>query len=126
MRVVIITIIILTVFVVGTVVLNHYVNVSSKKLLDEVEELHVLVEKNKWPDSKKQFAGLKEGWESTKKRWQFFLGHHEMDTIDIVLSRLEQYLEVKDKALVLGQTAELRLLIDHIKGKEGFMPGNIL
>lgn len=126
MRVVIITVIVLVVFVAGIVVLNRYVNNSSGRLLDGVEKLHTLAENNRWSDLREQLTSFKKGWDSTKMRWQLFLGHHEMDTIDIVISRLEQYLEVEDKALILGQTAELRLLIDHIKSKEGFMLGNVL
>ncbi|HZJ76227.1 MAG TPA: DUF4363 family protein [Oscillospiraceae bacterium] len=126
MRTVIITIIILIIFVVSAFVLHRYIDTSCDGLLDNVKELHVSVEKDRWSDSKKQLSSLNEEWENTKKRWQLFLEHYEMDDIDIVLSRLEQYLEIKDKPSALSETAELRVLINHIKYKEGFMLENIL
>lgn len=126
MRTVIITIIILIIFVVSAFVLHRYIDTSCDGLLDNVKELHVSVEKDRWSDSKKQLSDLNEEWENTKKRWQLFLEHYEMDDIDIVLSRLEQYLEIKDKPSALSETAELRVLINHIKYKEGFMLENIL
>lgn len=126
MRIVIVTIIILVIFVVGAVMLNRYVNTSCDGLLDNVKELHASVENDRWSDSKKQLKGLKEEWENTKKRWQLFLEHYEMDDIDIILSRLEQYLEIKEKALSLGETAELGLLINNVKDKEGLKLVNIL
>lgn len=126
MRIVIVTIIILVIFVVGAVILNRYVNTSCDGLLDNVKELHTSVENDRWSDSKKQLKGLKEEWENTKKRWQLFLEHYEMDDIDIILSRLEQYLEIKEKALSLGETAELGLLINNVKDKEGLKLVNIL
>ncbi|MCK9268189.1 MAG: DUF4363 family protein [Alkaliphilus sp.] len=126
MRTVIVTIIILIIFIVSAFVLHRYIDTSCKGLLDSVKELHVSVENDRWSDSKKQLSGLNEKWENTKKRWQLFLEHYEMDDIDIVLSRLEQYLEAEDKAPALSETAELRVLINHIKYKEGFMLENIL
>ncbi len=126
MRTVIITIIILIIFIVSAFVLHRYIDTSCDGLLDNVKELHVSVEKDRWSDSKKQLSDLNEEWENTKKRWQLFLEHYEMDDIDIVLSRLEQYLEIKDKPSALSETAELRVLINHIKDKEGFMLENIL
>ena len=126
MRTVIVTIIVLAIFIVSAFVLNQYIVTSCKELLDNIKELHVSVEDDRWSDSKKQLVGLNKEWENTKKRWQLFLEHYEMDDIDIVLSRLEQYLEVEDKASALSETAELRILINHIKDKEGFMLENIL
>ena len=126
MRTVIVTIIILAIFILGAFVLHRYIDTSCEGLLENVKELHVSVEDDRWPDSKKQLSGLNKKWENTKKRWQLFLEHYEMDDIDIVLSRIEQYLEVEDKASALSETAELRILINHIKDKEGFMLENIL
>ena len=70
-------------------------------------------------------ASVNKEWEDTKK-WQLFLEHYEMDAIDIVLSRLEQYAEIENKAFAIGETAELKLLISHIKDKENFKLINIL
>ena len=126
MRTVIVTIIILVIFIVSAFVLNQYIVTSCKELLDNIKELHVSVEDDRWSDSKKQLVGLNKEWENTKKRWQLFLEHYEMDDIDIVLSRLEQYVKIGDKSSALGETAELRLLINHIKDKEGLKLENIL
>lgn len=126
MRTVIATILILVVFVVGTLILNRYINTSCEKLLNDVKELHTSVEDSRWTDVKKQVAGLNKEWEDTKKRWQLFLEHYEIDAIDIVLSRLEQYAEIENKALAIGETAELRFLISHIKDKEDLKLINIL
>lgn len=126
MRIVIATMLILVVFGAGTFMLNRYIDTGCEKLLDSVKELHTSVEDSRWDDVKKQVSSLNKEWESTKNKWQLFLEHYEMDAIDIVLSRLEQYAEIENKAFAIGETAELRLLISHIQDKEGLKLINIL
>lgn len=126
MRVVVITILILVIFFVGTFMLNQYINNSCEMLLENVKILDKSIKEESWNQSREEIQNLKKQWETTKKGWQLFLEHYEMDAIDIALSRFEQYVEIESKALALGEMAELRLLISHIKGKKNFMLENIL
>lgn len=126
MRVVVFTLIILAVFVISTFILNQYIDHSCDRLLENINGLHSSIEKNSWHNAKKQLVDLKEEWESVKKRWQLFLEHYEMDAIDITIARLDQYVDIEERALSLGEVAEFRLLISHIKDKERLKLENIL
>lgn len=126
MRVVIVTILILVIFIVGAFMLNKYIGTSCEKLLSSVEELHTLVENNKWSEAKEELTSLRKEWDNTKKRWQLFLEHYEMDTIDITIAKLGQYVDIEERALSLGEVAEFQLLISHIKDKEQIKLENIL
>lgn len=125
MRILIITLLILVIFVVGAFMLNQYINRSCEKLLEDIDLLNEYVENNKWDDAKEQLATLKDQWEITKKRWQLFLEHYEMDSIDIAMARLDQYVKIEERPLSLGEIGEFRLLISHIKDKEKLKLGNI-
>lgn len=126
MRIVISTLVILLVFLVGGISLNRYIDSSCKRLLNNVEELHGLVEGNKWEEAKDQLTDLKKEWEGVKKKWQLFLEHYEMDTIDITIAKLGQYVDIEERALSLGEVVEFQLLISHIKDKEHIKLENIL
>lgn len=126
MRILVVTLIILAIFVVGTFMLNQYINSSCEKLLEDIELLNKYVESNEWNEAKTQLVNLKEQWESTKRKWQLFLEHYEMDSIDVAVARLDQYVKIEERSLALGEIAEFRLLISHIKSKESLKLGNIL
>ncbi len=126
MRVVTVTLIILIIFIVSAVMLDNYINDTTNDLLKDIEVLNKLIEENKWSESKSQLANLQYTWEDVEKRWKLFLEHYEMDGIDIAMSRLDQYIEIENKPLALGEMAELRLLVGHIKKKESFKLENIL
>lgn len=126
MRVVIVTVIILIIFFVGAFIVNRCVNNTCVKLLEDARALDRSIKKEDWARGKKQVHSFQKQWEGTKKCWLLFMEHYETDPIDIVLTRLEQYIEVEDKALALGEMAELKLLIDSVRSKENFKLENIL
>lgn len=126
MRVVVTTILILVLFFVSTFMLNEYINKSCENLLANAKVLDKSIKGESWNQGTEEVKNLKEQWETTKKGWQLFLEHYEMDAIDIALSRLEEYIKIENKPLALGEMAELKLLISHVKDKESFKLVNIL
>jgi len=126
MRVVVATLIILVVFVTGTFTINQNINRSCEKLLEDIKVLDQSVKNSEWNNAKDQLSNLKGEWEDTKKRWELFLEHYEMDAIDVTIARLDQFVEIEERTLSLGEIAEFRLLISHIQDKESLKLGNIL
>ncbi|HZK57903.1 MAG TPA: DUF4363 family protein [Clostridia bacterium] len=126
MRVVVATVLILVIFLVGAFMINKYVNNACGRLLEDVGELDRSIKGENWARGREHVQNLKKQWEMTKKGWLLFLEHYETDPIDISLTRLEQYVEVENKALASGEMAELRLLIDSVRSKENFKLENIL
>ncbi|MBU5676779.1 DUF4363 family protein [Alkaliphilus sp. MSJ-5] len=126
MRIVVVTLLILVIFIVGTFLINQYINRSCEKLLEDIKILNKSINENEWNKAKDHLENLKVQWKDTKKTWQLFLEHYEMDVIDIAIARLNQYVEIEERALALGELAEFRLLISHIKDKEGLKLQNVL
>ncbi len=125
MRVVVVTIVILIIFIAGTFMLDNYINNSCDDLLEDIKALNKLIEEKEWNKAKDELFKVRKEWESTKKSWQLFLEHYEMDSMDIAIVRLDQYVKIEDRSLALGEIAELELLISHIKGKESLKLQNI-
>jgi len=126
MRVVVATLLILIIFVTGTFMINQNINQSCERLLEDIKVLDESVKNSEWNNAKDQLTNLKREWENTRKTWELFLEHNEMDSIDVVVARLDQYVEIEERSLALGEIAEFRLLISHIKDKESFKLGNVL
>ena len=126
MRVVTATLIILVVFIVSGFMLDNYINNTADDLLKDIKTVNKLIEDNDWNNAKKELSNLKEKWLKTEKKWQLFLEHYEMDSIDVAMVKLVQYVEIESRTAALGAVAELRLLVSHIKEKESFKLENVL
>ncbi|QUH18913.1 DUF4363 family protein [Alkaliphilus sp. B6464] len=126
MRTVVVTLLILVIFIVGTFMINQYINRSCEKLLEDIKILNKSINENEWSQAKDRLEGLKAQWKDTKKIWQLFLEHYEMDAIDIAIARLSQYVEIEERTSALGELGEFRLLISHIKDKGSLKLVNVL
>ena len=126
MRSSIVTLVILIAFVLVAFIANSYTINSTESLLNDVELLNKFIMKEEWNEAKEQIGTLKSRWKEIRKIWELYIEHYEMDAIDVTIARLNQYVEIQDRDSALGEMAEFRLLVDHIKEKESFKLGNIL
>ncbi len=126
MRMVVITILILAVFFASSLYAGYYVKTSAQEIDNKIKQLEANVEKEDWQKAKDNIDKLMEKWEGTKKSWLTFLEHSEIDNIDIVLARLEKFVEIEENTEASGEIAELKFLIKHIVEKEAFRMVNIL
>lgn len=126
MKVVVVTILILVLFFSCSLYFNHYINVSSEKIIDMIEELEEAVEKKGWEEAQSHMREAKETWNDIKKVWLIILEHYEIDKIDIVMARLQQFINIEKETEALGEIAELKGLVKHVVEKEIFSIANLL
>lgn len=126
MKVVVVTLMILAIFFTSAIYTNIYINSSADKLTDKVIKLDEAIGKSNWDEAKHYMQEVSKDWHKTKEVWQTFLEHYEIDAIDIVLARVQKYVEIEGDMEALGEIAELKLLIQHIVGREAFKLVNIL
>jgi len=126
MRSSIVTLLILIVFILVAFIANNYTVNSTDNLLSDVALLDEFIMKEEWNEAKEQIDSLKTKWKDIRKIWELYIEHYEMDAIDVTIARLNQYVEIQDRNSALGEMAEFRLLVGHIKEKESFKLGNIL
>ncbi|AOY75042.1 DUF4363 family protein [Clostridium formicaceticum] len=126
MKVVVATVLILIIFFTSSLLLNQYIERTSKEITDMIQKLEVAIEKEDWKEGQAHMEDIVKQWHKTRNMWQTFLEHYEIDAIDIVLAKVEKYVSIEERTLSLGGIAELELLIEHIIGKGEFKLTNIL
>ncbi|SNS41942.1 protein of unknown function [Anaerovirgula multivorans] len=126
MKVVVITVLILVLFFVSSLYMNHYITRSSEEVVNKIEKLEESIEKNNWEEAQLYMKETAEEWNKTKKVWLIFLEHYEIDKINIVLARLQKFTSIEKDTEALGEIAEFKLLVKHVVEKEAFKITNIL
>jgi len=125
MRALISSILILAIFLFGTLYINNNVTEDSQAIIKQINRLEDNINKGAWTQAQGSLKELKENWESTRRFWELFLEHYEMDAIDITLAKADSYVKNKDSNLSLAEISQLKLLIDHIAQKDKLKLRNI-
>lgn len=104
---------------------NRYINTSSQKLVQSIEQMDKYLDKQDWVQADSQVQVLKEAWDETKDIWSVLVHHQEIDTIDISIMRLKEYVQANNSVLSAGELSSLRLLFEHISDTEALNLKNI-
>lgn len=104
---------------------NRYINASTQKLVQGIEQVDKHLDKLDWVQADSQMQVLKADWDETKEVWSMLVHHQEIDTIDISIMRLREYVQANNSVLSTGELSALRLLFEHISDTEAFNLKNI-
>ncbi|MEA4901093.1 DUF4363 family protein [Desulfitobacterium sp.] len=105
---------------------NNYINTSTQKLVVFVESADEQIDQHDWEQAHRQLNNLQQAWNETKDVWSVLVNHQEIDTIDITIVRLSEYIQAQNAVLASGEIATLQLLFEHIADAEIFNLKNIL
>ncbi|HVJ47847.1 DUF4363 family protein [Desulfitobacterium sp.] len=125
MRSYVITVVIVTLLAGGSFWSNHYISSSTEELVKAIDQVEEQIYNQDWDKAKSQLQQLKQDWDVTKNVWSVLVTHQEIDTIDIGLKRLGEYVQFKSPILAEGELSALRLLFDHISDTEAFNLKNV-
>lgn len=125
MKVVVITTIILIVFLIGSIFFSQYVNNSCQNLLEPIDGLTQAIKNENWSTANELYEDLNKTWDKNKKVWGYLLEHYDTDRIELVLGRLNVYLQAEERSLALGEITELKFVIELIAKKESFSLSNL-
>jgi hypothetical protein len=109
----------------GSIWGNRYINTSTQKLVQSIEQIDERLDKQDWVQADSQLQVLKKDWDQTKDVWSVLVHHQEIDTIDISVMRLTEYVQANNSVLATGELAALRLLFEHISDTEALNLKNI-
>ncbi len=98
----------------------------SNQLTGYLNELEKKINKEDWPETQVIFSDIEKTWKDKLKVLMLVIDHEEMEKINLSLSRIEIYILIKDKSLILGEIANLKFFVDHIREKESLSLKNIL
>ena len=71
-----------------------------------------------WDEAGAGIAGVRDAWEKHRRWWALFINHDEIDNIEMVLTRAEQYIKAREETLAFGELAVLRQMLEQIPENE--------
>ena len=69
----------------------------------------------RWEEAGAGIASVKDAWEKHRRWWALFIDHDEIDNIDMVLTRAEQYIKAREETLAFGELAVLKQMLEQIR-----------
>lgn len=109
----------------GSVWYTHYISSSTGILVEQIDQVDERIQNQDWDKANSSLKKMENDWEKTKNLWSVLITHQEIDSIDITLKRLEEFVRLKSPVLAAGELSSLRLLVDHIADTEAFNLRNI-
>lgn len=124
---VVVTIVILTVFIVAVSIFTQLkLHSDSVRLEKFVEEIEQSTQSGDWGQAEIRLENASAAWSDVKGIWAALIDHQEIDNIDVTLSRLQMLVKAKDNASSLSEAAALRKYVGHIPDKVSLSLKNIL
>lgn len=119
-------IVIVALLAVGAGWSNHYLNMSTTTLVQKLDQVEEQVKSQDWEEAASQLKEIENAWGVSKNVWSALVTHQEIDSIDITLKRLEEYIQSKNITFATCELGTFRLLVEHIADSESFNLTNIL
>lgn len=124
-----ISIIVIVIVVVGNLGIQKFLNNSSDKMAEMLNELKIELEKegNEFDIeiAKQQANNIYEEWEDLQKKWSVIVIHDELDKIELSLIGVKSALNANSKEDSMQEIEKSIFLVEHIKEKESFKLKNI-
>lgn len=104
---------------------NRYINTSGSVLEQHMDQMEEQIKDNKWEKAESLYKQIENNWENTKTVWSALVTHQEIDSIELSLKRLEEFVRDKNRVLAASELASLRLMVEHIVDTEAFNMTNV-
>jgi hypothetical protein len=104
----------------------NYLYASSNSIEKKLDVIEQDIKSEKWMSAKTNADDLEKIWGKISNKWAILIEHREIDDIDMSLSKLESFIETKDKDLSLSELKTLKELYSHIPSNEKLTLENIL
>lgn len=102
-----------------------YLNNVSQELVSLNEEINQNITDGNWDKAYENTVELTEKWEAYSKKIKIFINHQEIDSIEIELQKLPQYIKEQTKDESLASTQILSFLLEHIAELEKIKIENV-
>ena len=98
---------------------------TSDTLISKSGVIKTDIENENWDSALIGLVEFKSFWNDVKSVWTILINHTEIDSIDMALARIEQYILTREKGLALGEMSLLELMVKHIPQKEKLTLENV-
>ena len=125
MKNVVITLITSIIMIVAISFSIKYLNDASEDVLSLNQKIQENVNNDNWDKAYKSTMELIEKWDDYSKKIKVFINHQEIDSIEIELQKLPQYIKEQTKDESLASIHVLSFLLEHIAKSEKLKLENI-
>lgn len=125
MKNLVITLVTLIIMIVTMSFSIKYLNNVSDELVSINDEIQENITDDNWDKAYKNTMELTEKWNNYSKKIKIFVNHQEIDSIEIELQKLPQYIKEQTKDESLASTYVLNFLLEHIAKLEKLKLENI-
>lgn len=113
--------------IIFAIFIQGYLEKSSEKLVNKIDELMSLVDIDKVSESIEIRDELQQNWDKTKYKWAALIDHEEIDNIEETMHRVEMLIgDPEEKIELLSELNKLGFYLEHIPERESFSLENIL
>ncbi|MGE5557551.1 MAG: DUF4363 family protein [Bacillota bacterium] len=105
---------------------QRYLQVSAEVLYKSLRNVSADVERGAWISAEKEFLVVHQKWMKTRDLWDLIVDHWEIDSIEVSMVRLEQYIRNKNAEDSAAECATLEESLTHIPEKETFSIKSLL
>ncbi len=104
---------------------GYFLKKSAQNLEKYIESMEEGIRSEKWDEVEKQLATFEKEWSRAEKIWALLVDHFEIDNMSTTLAKVANYIDSRDKALILGEMALLKQYLRHIPETETLKLKNI-
>ena len=102
-----------------------YISKSADTLLDGVQQTRQAATAGDVQSAAGTISAMRERWEHDESRWEAFIDHREVERVDILIQRLEGYVDERTTEGMAEELQELEYLLRQMTEKHSFRIENI-
>ena len=102
-----------------------YISKSADTLLDGVQQTRQAATVGDVQSAAGTISAMRERWEHDESRWEAFIDHREVERVDILIQRLEGYVDERTTEGMAEELQELEYLLRQMTEKHSFRLENI-
>ncbi len=122
----IITMVLILVIILGlNFYVASYINKSADNLLDSVQQIRRAATAGDVQSAADMISAMRERWEHDETRWEAFTDHREVERVDILIQRLEGFVDERTTEGMAEELQELEYLLRQMTEKHSFKLENI-
>lgn len=125
MKAVKLSVVLLIIIIIGTISYVYIINNTSELLLKKIYFLEEQVSSSEWNSAYTQLNTLSEAWLNNEKWLTILIDHQHIEEIKICLAKMYQYLNHRESADFLAESASLKLLVMDISKREKLNINNL-
>ncbi|SHJ78827.1 DUF4363 family protein [Tepidibacter formicigenes] len=122
----IIPVVILVILIIGAWFFTYkHIEDYSSDFIYSLDKISKNIKNSNWEDSYDEFLRMKKKWKRIKNTWDLLIDHQEVESINLIIEKINTYMELKNLDLTLNEITILKEVFRIIIEKESFKLTNI-